>query len=87
VNDAAIDALDCCTIKQIHIPGWEGGIHTADERVAHGNAPQGAPSLEGLSVPDAAECCRRTVCAGAVVWPNRIQKRRIDNISDHRSSG
>ena len=66
--DAAIAAVDWCAIKQIHILGWEGWIHTEDGRVGHGNAPQGTASLEGLSLPDAAEFCRRTICAAALEW-------------------
>ncbi len=66
--DAAIAAVDWCAINQIHILGWEGWIQYADGRVGHGNAPQGTTSLEGLSVPDAADFCRRTIRVAALEW-------------------
>ncbi|WP_156443542.1 hypothetical protein [Burkholderia sp. MSMB1835] len=66
--DAAIAAVDWCAINQIPILGWEGWIRSADGRVGHGNAPQGTTSLEGLSVRDAADFCRRTICAAALDW-------------------
>jgi hypothetical protein len=66
--DATIAAVDWCAIKQIPILGWEGWIRSADGRVGHGNAPQGITSLEGLSVHDAADFCRRTIRAAALEW-------------------
>jgi len=66
--NAAIAAIDWFAINQIHLLGWEGWIQSADGRVGHGNAPQGTTSLEGLSIPDAADFCRRTIRAAALEW-------------------
>ncbi|WP_124448642.1 hypothetical protein [Burkholderia sp. Bp8992] len=66
--NAAIAAIDWCAINQIHLLGWEGWIQSADGRVGHGNAPQGTTSLESLSIPDAADFCRRTIRAAALEW-------------------
>ncbi|WP_175984254.1 hypothetical protein [Burkholderia vietnamiensis] len=54
--------------NKIRILGWEGWIQSPDGRVGHGNAPQGTTSLEDLSIPEAADFCRRTIAAAALEW-------------------
>ncbi|WP_156966087.1 hypothetical protein [Paraburkholderia bannensis] len=66
--EAALAVVDWCVINQIPILGWEGWMQSADGRVGHGNAPQGTASLEGLSLQDAADICRRTIGAAALEW-------------------
>ncbi|HDR8961110.1 hypothetical protein [Burkholderia vietnamiensis] len=66
--NAAIAAIDYCANNKIRILGWEGWIQSPDGRVGHGNAPQGTTSLEDLSIPEAADFCRRTIAAAALEW-------------------
>ncbi|WP_321863467.1 hypothetical protein [Burkholderia cenocepacia] len=66
--NAAIAAIDYCASNKIRILGWEGWIQSPDGRVGHGNAPQGTTSLEHLSIPEAADFCRRTIAAAALEW-------------------
>jgi hypothetical protein len=65
---AALEAIEFLE-KQGHlILGWEGWVKDSDGRMGHGNAPQGTPSLEGLSVAEAANLCRRTIPLAEENW-------------------
>lgn len=66
--DAALEMIEYCVCNGIHILGWEGWIQYENGQVGHDNEQQGTSSLEYLSIPDAAEFCRRTIWTAALEW-------------------
>lgn len=62
-----VNLLFVCNQRDLYsrLGGW---IQSADGRIGHDNALQGTTSLEGLSVAEAADFCRRTILTAAMDW-------------------
>lgn len=64
----ALEAIDLLEAQNYFIVGWEGWVKSADGRIGHGSAPQGAESPKGFSVEAAAQFCRKTIPIEAARW-------------------
>jgi hypothetical protein len=65
---AALEAIDFFAYRKIQILGWEGWVKDAQRRIGHDSAPQGAVSLEDLSIEEAITLCRSTILSEATNW-------------------
>ncbi len=64
----ALEAIDTLEKRGVQILSWEGWIKSPDGSIGHGCAPQGTVSLDGLSVGEAAQLCRKTIFEDGERW-------------------